>query len=553
MHPRLLVRTVVASSVCVALITAGALGAAPVSAATGDVVEFSLPSTATLPQSIATDADGVLWMTLRGNGVLAKATLDGVVTLVLAGSSAANTDPDGIVLGPDKRMWFAEESANRISAVTTATGVVQSFPLPNAGSRPRSIAAGPDGNLWFTEFSGNRIGRITTAGVMTEFALPLGSGPATITAGPDGALWFTLRSGNAIGRITTAGVVTTFPLPSTASLPQGIVTGSDGNLWFTQSQGNRIGRITPAGLIAEFALPTAGSLPNQIVSAADKTLWFTEPGTNRIGRITLAGSITEFPAPTAASAPTGIAAASDGNVWFTGAAANRIGRVLTGVTPVSVGAPAITGASTVVGQQLTASTGAWSWRPTSYAYQWQRCTTADASSCLPISGATAPTYTITTADAAKRLRVVVNASNLNGFAAAPTPSTLVTISGLPPAPVPAPVAGGQTVTIAAGATATLNGPTNPRRARLYSFSVRMSNPAVRGTARITIVDFAGREVRVIATGRTIKPNGVARSLARVSKKVPPGQYTLRAVFTPSADQATAFAVATMSKPITVRR
>lgn len=553
MRPRFVMRSTIAASVSLALLVPGVLGAPTASAVTGDITEFALPDTASAPQSIASDADGDLWITLKGSGTLAKATLDGVVTVVVGGSSSANTGPGGIALGSDRRMWYVEETANRISAVTTGTGAVASFPLPSADSRPRSITAGPDGALWFTEFGGSRIGRITTAGVITEFDLANGSGPASIVTGSDGALWFTQRTGNAIGRITTAGVISTFALPSSGSQPQGIAAGSDGNLWFTEVAGNRIGRITPTGLIAEFSLPTSGSQPNQIAAAADKSLWFTESGTNRVGRISTSGAITEFAVPTAGSSPTGIAGAADGNAWFTESVTNRLSRVLTGVVPASTGGPAISGPSTLVGQQLTASTGAWSWRPTSYSFQWQRCATTDASSCVAIAGAVNATYVIVADDAGKRLRVQVTARNLNGAPASGTPSALLTIDGLPPAPIPTPVVGGQTVSIANGVTATLKGPKTPKRTRLLNYSLRVSNHAVRGKVRITIVDYTGREVRVIATGRWLKANGVARRLARVTKKVPTGQYTLKAVFTPRADQATTYAVATMSKPIYIRR
>ncbi len=109
------------------------------------------------------------------------------------------------------------------------------------------------------------------------------------------------------------------------------------------------------------------------------------------------------------------------------------------------------------------------------------------------------------------------------------------------------------MTIAAGVTATLKGPKSPRRATMRAYSLRVSNHTVRGKVRITLVDFSGREVRVLAAGKWLKANGVARRLARIPGTVPVGQYTLRAVFTPRADQTTIYAVATLSKPILVRR
>ncbi len=553
MRPRLAVRSAAVIGASISLLAVGLSAAPTASAATGDISEFGLVPGATQPQAIASDADGGLWITLRGSGVLAKAGLDGSVQVAIAGDAGSNPDPDGIALGSDKRMWFTEEGANRISAVTTASSAVQAFSVLGSGSRPRGIASGPDGALWFTQFGSNQIGRITTAGVITEFDLASGSGPSGIVAGPDGALWFTNRTANSIGRITTAGVVTTFALPSSSSQPLGITVGPDNNLWFTQYSGNRIGRITPAGLIAEFSLPTAGSQPNQITAGADKNLWFTETATNKVARITPAGAITEFAIPSGSTAPIGITSGFDGNIWITESANNRFARVLTGATPVSTAAPVLSGASTAVGQTLTTTSGTWSWRPTSYSYQWQRCSTADASSCVAIPGATNATYVIVTADAAQRVRTVVSATNLNGAAATAASSALLGINGLPPAPIPTPVVGGQTVTIAAGVTATLKGPSSPRRTRLLNYSVTMSNSAVRGTVRISIIDSTGREVRVIAAKRAIKANGVARRLNRVTRFVAPGQYTLRAIFTPAAAQNTTYAVATMTKPINVRR
>ncbi len=129
MRARRLVRPLLVGAVSVAVVAAGAAGTTPASAATGDISEFAFADAAALPQAIAADADGTLWITLRGSGLLAKSTLSGTITMVLTGGTTPNTGPDGIALGPDQRMWLAEETANRISAVTTATGAVQSFDL----------------------------------------------------------------------------------------------------------------------------------------------------------------------------------------------------------------------------------------------------------------------------------------------------------------------------------------------------------------------------------------------------------------------------------------
>ncbi|MGH2876107.1 MAG: hypothetical protein ACRDLV_07650, partial [Solirubrobacteraceae bacterium] len=99
--------------------------------------------------------------------------------------------------------------------------------------------------------------------------------------------------------------------------------------------------------------------------------------------------------------------------------------------PVSETPPTITGAA-LIDQTLQASTGVWSYQPTSYAYQWERCDGSGAN-CAPIASATAGTYSVATADLEHALRVVVTATNPAGSASAvssPTQSVPVS-TGLP--------------------------------------------------------------------------------------------------------------------------
>ena len=80
--------------------------------------------------------------------------------------------------------------------------------------------------------------------------------------------------------------------------------------------------------------------------------------------------------------------------------------------PVNQSLPTISG-STVQGQTLVASNGSWSGSPTSYGYQWSRCDSAGAN-CAAVSGATASSYQLASADVGKTLRVQVTASNTGG-------------------------------------------------------------------------------------------------------------------------------------------
>src|SRR5262249_31310073 len=75
----------------------------------------------------------------------------------------SNSAPQGIATGPDEALWFVERNNNKIGRITTA-GAITEFAIPTPSSSPLVIKVGPDVNLWFTEQTAAKIGRITTAG-----------------------------------------------------------------------------------------------------------------------------------------------------------------------------------------------------------------------------------------------------------------------------------------------------------------------------------------------------------------------------------------------------
>jgi hypothetical protein len=91
------------------------------------------------------------------------------------------------------------------------------------------------------------------------------------------------------------------------------------------------------------------------------------------------------------------------------------------VTPHVGSAPRISGRAKV-GKRLTAIQGTWSGPPTSYAYQWLRCS-ATGKRCAPIRKATNASYRLTRHDARHRLRIRVTARNAAGSQAATSAAT----------------------------------------------------------------------------------------------------------------------------------
>jgi hypothetical protein len=85
-----------------------------------------------------------------------------------------------------------------------------------------------------------------------------------------------------------------------------------------------------------------------------------------------------------------------------------------------------------VGQTLSVSNGTWTGAPTSYAYQWQRCSTAV--TCADIAGATAQTYKLVPADSGRTIRAIVTAKNADGSSTATSNQTgVVGATGAPAA------------------------------------------------------------------------------------------------------------------------
>jgi alpha-tubulin suppressor-like RCC1 family protein len=121
--------------------------------------------------------------------------------------------------------------------------------------------------------------------------------------------------------------------------------------------------------------------------------------------------------------------------------------------PKNTKAPTISG-TTRVPNQLSVKNGTWSGAPTSYTYQWFRCTATVkkaaatlAASCSTINSATAAIYTLTDADAGKFMVARVSGVNATGTVSIHSASTSAVVAQfLPPGNTVAPVVTGSTVT-----------------------------------------------------------------------------------------------------------
>jgi hypothetical protein len=103
--------------------------------------------------------------------------------------------------------------------------------------------------------------------------------------------------------------------------------------------------------------------------------------------------------------------------------------------PVNTALPEISGATTE-SQTVTATEGAWTNSPTSYAYQWEICDAAG-ESCSDVAGASATSYTLVAGDVGHTMRVTVTATNEGGSTPATSAHT-ATVASPAKQPPPSP-------------------------------------------------------------------------------------------------------------------
>jgi virginiamycin B lyase len=125
------------------------------------------------PTSIVAGPDGNLWFTeTQGNRV-------GTINPTTHANSefflpTPNSFPTSITAGPDGQLWFTESGATKnnpfieavripygqaaIASIDPVTHAIATYPTPSVNTGPEGITVGPDGHLWFAEQIADQIG-----------------------------------------------------------------------------------------------------------------------------------------------------------------------------------------------------------------------------------------------------------------------------------------------------------------------------------------------------------------------------------------------------------
>lgn len=164
-------------------------------------------------------------------------------------------------------------------------------------------------------------------------------------------------------------------------------------------------------------LNSPGSYSYQWEQSSDGTLWDPISGATSSTYVLASGQVGKLVRVQVRASKT-ISSTTYTEVVYSAATASITGTV-TGLVISNTVAPVVTGSWTE-GSVLTTSNGSWSATGT-FTYKWQRST--DAASWSDISGATASTYTLVSADAGNFIRSVVAINSSTGAGTAYSAST----------------------------------------------------------------------------------------------------------------------------------
>src|SRR5256712_1187413 len=203
------------------------------------------------PQYMTNDTYGRIWITLLGSNQIVAYDPSGFLSPQFFDAPAASSSLQGITIGPDGTIWFAETTAKRIGHIipclTGSCNVTDYGPPPSVEiAFPIQLAVDPGGVVWFTDHGRGQFGSFNpSTGEWRVFGIgycsesynpdcPIGL-PNAISLDSDGIVWFSEHFAGRVAKYDpTTGSLTEYFVPATTIPYVWWMWPGPGNLvWFT--------------------------------------------------------------------------------------------------------------------------------------------------------------------------------------------------------------------------------------------------------------------------------------------------------------------------------
>jgi virginiamycin B lyase len=175
--------------------------------ATGQAQLFPVATPHAKPYGLVAGPDGAIWMALFGTNQIGRINpADGALRLFPLPSPEAR--PRRLIADAKGIVWYSDFARGQLGRLDPASGQVRDFPCPDgSGSQPYGIAIGTDRRIWYNESAKNTVVAFDPVTERTESVVIPTSGSVVRNMSvdvPRARLWLALSGTQRLGRIDLA-------------------------------------------------------------------------------------------------------------------------------------------------------------------------------------------------------------------------------------------------------------------------------------------------------------------------------------------------------------